>query len=398
MISDHRDQPCVPNRKILHVIPSLDRALGGTVECVRQMSSGIIELGYDVEILTLDDEINSRPKFFAKVISAGPRYLKYAFSIRLLWWLMRRIGRYDIVIVNGVWQFHAVAVWIAASINKIPFLVYPHGMITEYCVSNNALTRLKKLFYWGLVERRVLLGARAVLCTSLAEMNASKGYLPGSSKIQFDVVGNGIEIPDLNFDDGLTQALLSRHYLERQKYIIYLGRIDKIKGIDLLLRVYSQDAALRSAFHLVIAGPLDNGFSNELIDLARQLNIGTELHWIGAIHGDDKWRLLSCASALVLPSHHENFSIVVAEALAAGTPVLTTNKVGTSVEIMRYKAGFVADDTEVGVKDILKDWISLNDTERVGMRSNARLCFDECFRIDLPARRLQTIINRNMQY
>lgn len=396
MSFDQIGERAVLKKRVLHVIPSLNKSLGGTVECVRQMSAGVIDLGYDVEILTLDDEVDSRPNFGAKVISAGPRHIKYAFSIRLLWWLLRHIRNYDSVIVNGVWQFHAVAVFVAASINRIPFLIYPHGMITEYCVSNNPIKRLKKIIYWSLVERWVLTGASAVLCTSIAEMVASKGYLPGSSKIRFEVIGNGIELPSFDSNDELSEIVLAKYNLRRHKYLIYLGRIDKIKGIDTLLHVYAGNEALRDSYQLVIAGPLGNECAEELINLTRQLNISPGLHWIGSIHGEEKWRLLACASALVLLSHHENFSIVVAEALAVGTPVLTTNKVGTSGEILQYNAGFVGDDTIDGAKQILNKWISLCEHDKSIMKRNAQLCFDESFRIELPAQRLVRILEENL--
>ncbi len=370
---------------VLHVIPSLDPALGGTVECVRQISHGLVKRGCRVDIVTLNGSVANADPMAAKVISVGTLFSKYGFSPTLLFWLVTNCRNYDLIIVNGIWQFHTVATILAAGWKSIPVLVYSHGMLTEYCSHSKYL---KKLAYWLLVERRALFSARGVLCTSLAELESSRLGLPGADRLKFVYVGNGVEgIRRTAEHCFISKSRVENLYSDR-KYLLFLGRLNPIKGVDMLVRVFAANDMLREQYSLVIAGPGDRKYSEDLVDLSKQLGVDGEIHWLGPVYGEAKWNLILGADVFVLPSHHENFSIVCAEALSVATPVITTNKVGLARELKSYDAGLVCNDDEESLAEVLRYWVKLSDEQKLAMRVSARRCYDVEFSVERPVERI----------
>jgi glycosyltransferase involved in cell wall biosynthesis len=82
------------------------------------------------------------------------------------------------------------------------------------------------------------------------------------------------------------------------------------------------------------------------------------------LDGEQKWGAIGCSEVFVLPSHQENFGIVVAEALACRVPVLISNKINISREVQSEAAGFVETDTLAGTEALLQQWIGLSPQER----------------------------------
>ena len=100
------------------------------------------------------------------------------------------------------------------------------------------------------------------------------------------------------------------------------------------------------------------------------------------LKGEKKWGAFFASEVFCLPSHQENFGIVVAEALACGKPVLISNKVNIWREVAVDGAGFVHDDTVEGTAFGFQKWLNLIPTEREAMQLAARNCFETRFRID----------------
>ena len=110
------------------------------------------------------------------------------------------------------------------------------------------------------------------------------------------------------------------------------------------------------------------------------------------LQGDMKWGAFHAAEVFCLPSHHENFGIVVAEALACGKPVLISNKVNIWREIEADGAGFVADDTLDGTVTNLKRWLAMSQSEFQAMEARTATCFSNRFHVQRAAERLLEII------
>lgn len=125
-----------------------------------------------------------------------------------------------------------------------------------------------------------------------------------------------------------------------------------------------------------MAGPDQTGWPAALRDQAAKLGIADRISWPGMLQDDDKWGTFYASEVFCLPSHQENFGIIVAEALACGMPVLISNKVNIWWEIAANGAGFVADDTKKGTVANLERWLALSPPEFLMMKDQAITCFE----------------------
>ena len=144
-----------------------------------------------------------------------------------------------------------------------------------------------------------------------------------------------------------------------------------------------------------MAGPDQTGWKVVLESQAQELGIADRITWAGMLQGEIKWGAYYAAEAFVLPSHQENFGIVVAEALACGLPVLISDKINIWREIAEDGAGLVDADTVDGTTRNLQRWLSMNLNERQGMATKARASFQHRFTVRAMASSLLDTIRKN---
>ena len=162
-------------KRILHVIRSADPAGGGPIEVVTRLGIEHRLRGRMVEIATLDDPDAAFVKRFPLPIHPlGPVWSKYGYTSRLLPWLRSHASEFDLVIVNGLWQYTSFAVWQALRHRTTPYVVFPHGMLDPWFKQRYPLKHVKKWLYWPWAEYRVLRDASAVLFTSEDERRLAK--------------------------------------------------------------------------------------------------------------------------------------------------------------------------------------------------------------------------------
>jgi glycosyltransferase involved in cell wall biosynthesis len=141
-----------------------------------------------------------------------------------------------------------------------------------------------------------------------------------------------------------------------------------------------------------MAGPDQTGSMSALQHQAKRLGVAGRVTWTGMLQGDFKWGALHACEVFCLPSHQENFGIVVAEALGCGKPVLISNKVNIWREIETDGAGHVAEDNLAGTIRNLEAWLALDTIAYADMCQRARVCFQERFHVSRAAQRLVEII------
>jgi glycosyltransferase involved in cell wall biosynthesis len=154
--------------------------------------------------------------------------------------------------------------------------------------------------------------------------------------------------------------------------------------------VAGQDASL----HLLMAGPDQTGWMAQLQAQAQSLGVAERITWPGMLQGDMKWGAFYASEAFVLPSHQENFGIVVAEALGCGLPVLISDKVNIWREIAADGAGIVNTDTVDGTVQTLQRWLAMDAQERQNMAQQARLTFEQRYTVEAMAKSLIIVLNR----
>jgi glycosyltransferase involved in cell wall biosynthesis len=162
--------------------------------------------------------------------------------------------------------------------------------------------------------------------------------------------------------------------LRGRKYFLFLSRIHRKKGCDLLLEAFAR-VADQPDLDLVMAGPDEEGLQAVLEGKAQKLGISERVHWTGMLEGDVKWGALRSAEAFVLPSHQENFGVAVVEALACGVPVIISDKVNIWPEIAQDRAGIVKADTAEGTSEGMAAFLAMGPEERLTMIRNGIDCF-----------------------
>ena len=374
------------------MIPSVNPEAGGPIEGARQIDTRLVSLGVSVDLLTLDspNESHVNCDYPGSVIPLGPSKFHYGYNGRIVNWLKQHHNQYDAVIVNGLWQYHCFAVWRALSKSATPYYVFTHGMLDPWFKRTYPLKHIKKWLYWPWADYRVLRDAKSVLFTSDEEKRVSRDSF-FLYKCNEEVIAYGTSEPPQN--DGFDLEFLSKYpHLVGKRIVLFLSRIHKKKGCDLLIEAFASIADSDPDAHLVIAGPDEEGLKSDLIDLAAKFDINDRITWPGMLSGKEKWGAFYASEVLCLPSHQENFGIVVAEALACGKPVLITNKVNIWREIVHDNAGFVENDNVEGVTLLLKRWLSLSSEDRRTMSFNAKNSFSHRFNVKNVAASLISLI------
>ena len=308
-----------------------------------------------------------------KVHALGPTNTVYAYNPRLIPWLKLNGHRFQGVIVNGLWGYADFAAWRVFR-GKLPYLIFSHGMLDPYFKHRFPLKHVKKWIYWVLAEYWILRSASRVLFTTEAEERLARESF-WLHRWRGHVVAYGAS--PTSGDPEVQRAAFASSFptLANQRFLLFLGRIHRKKGCDLLLDAFAKIAAQDPDLHLVMAGPDQQGWSARLQATATRLGIADRVSWPGMLKGDVKWGAFRTAEAFVLPSHQENFGIAVAEAMSVGTPVLLADKVNIAEEIAEDGAGLMELDTPNGTARLLQRWVAMSPTEKDQMASRAADCF-----------------------
>ena len=384
----------LPTRmKILRVITSVNPKIGGPIEGIKQISWILANKGHITEIACLDSPdsvwLNN---FQFKVYALGPGKTNFKYSRKIFKWLKQNIKNYDCVIVHGLWQYPSLAVWKTSKKMKIPYFIYPHGMLDPWFKQNYILKHIKKCVYWPF-QYRILRDAKAVFFTSEEEKeHARESFRP--YKCNEKVVNYGI-IKQREDSKKQKEMFFSKFpELKNKRIILFLGRIHEKKGIDLLLKAFTTAAIKDNLLHLVIAGPNQNDLKEKLKELIEILKINNKVTWTGMLLDEIKWGAFYSAEVFILPSHQENFGIAVVEALSCGVPVLITNKINIWREIAQYEAGLIENDDLDGTIKLLERWLSVPNSQKRLMKKQAVKCFEDNFEISKSTKRLIDIIRQ----
>ena len=385
--------------RLLHVIQSVNPAHGGPIEGVRQIARIYASRKIDAELVS--HELPDDPcvaDFPLKVHALGPGSLgKYGYSPRLLPWLEQSHHNYDCVIVHGIWQYHGYACWRVLRNTQTPYVVFTHGMLDPWFKRQYPLKHIKKSLYWRWREYRVLRDAKAVLFTSEEErILAAQSFRV--YRVNPFVVGYGTRIPNLDLVTLRTEFLAEHPHLRGKRLAIFIGRIHPKKGCDLLIEAFHKTLAANPDWHLLMVGPDQVGWQVELQQMSNRLGIFDRITWTGMLQGERKWGAIAASEIFVLPSHQENFGIVVAEALAGGVPALISNQVNIWREIQNEHAGLVEQDSLAGTINLFQAWNLLDDSQRAAMRTNSRLCFEKHFDLENSSSRFLRLMQSLAQH
>lgn len=379
--------------RILRVIHSANPRGGGPIEGIRRVGEAWLNWGHEVEVASLDDKQVLKEWHSAIPLHpVGTGSPGFGRAPEFPDWLTENHARYDAVVVSGLWQYHGWATRRVLLPRGRPYWVFPHGMLDPWFRRAYPLKHLKKWFYWWCIERANLFHAQAVLYTSTEEQRLARGTFP-AYRAREKVVHYGTQGPVEGENTGLSASTVE--LWQGRPYLLFLSRLHEKKGGDLLLRAFAREAP--EPYVLVMAGPDSQGNLARWQSLAKELGVASRVYWPGMLQGSRKWSALKNADLFVLPSHQENFGIVVAEALASSCPVLTTRQVNIWKEIEEAGAGWAVEDQLDGIAGGLHEWFHHLRFHRELMADRARTLFLDKFEIQNAAasllKTLQEAIN-----
>jgi glycosyltransferase involved in cell wall biosynthesis len=351
--------------KVLHVVAGLAESGGGLSELVPRFAREARRCGLNVTIATVASEratlssaAEAAEKVGVRIVRFYPSFPRPVFYSKSMGCgLAALVHEADIVHVHSNWTF---PVWWAcrcALRAGRPLVMSPQGCLDPVRLAHSAWK--KRLA--GLLDRRFLRSAMLIHATSAAEEAWIQRYIGGSPRIV--VIPNGVDLPTPG-------AMGKVDPLTRQ--VLFLGRLHPLKGIDLLLDAWARVGRLQPTgppWRLVIAGPDEQGMRRRLEEQARRHGLAN-VSFIGAVYGADKARQFANTDLFVLPSRSENFGIAVAEALAAGVPVITTKR--TPWREIEGSCGWWVEPTSESIATALDAAMRLSDAERVAMGAKGR--------------------------
>lgn len=273
---------------------------------------------------------------------------KWAYSPKLATYLVQQAVSTDIIHMHSMWLYPNLAGSRAARRAGTPYIVRPAGSLEPWSLENR---KLKKKLYLSLISRRILNGAARIHAVSPQEAGRIETF---GFKSPVIMVPNGVQIRDIRLQESKKSALMALNWPRARKRILFLGRIDPKKGVELLLKAFSLIDAESLDARLVFVGPDDHHYAQGIKAKASRMRESSRIHFVGELLGERKWRAFRAADIFVLPSYSENFGNAVLEALSVGTPVAVSQN--TPWESVRQRgAGYwLPRETNAFAEAILK--------------------------------------------
>lgn len=377
--------------RVLHVIPSLAQADGGTSQAVLGICQHLRSVaGVTAEIATTrnapaDGPGPSLPGYGETPVHWLPRTCSRAwkYSRPLGTWLGAHAADYDVIHAHAVFTYSTLAARRAATAARIPLVITPHGMLAPYSLTRKAV---RKFWYWHLFEKRNLAAACCLHATAPAEQEEICRLLPGQRVV---CVSLGVDPAALELPK--SRGLFRRRFgiPEDAPLLLYLSRLHSKKGLaDVLLPAL---ARLPSEVRLAVVGDADVG-EPEQMSLARaeaqRLGVSQRVTFTGSIYGEEKWACYDDADLYVLPSAHENFGITVIEAMARGIPCVVSPGVQCGPFVDRARAGRIVPRDVAALAADLAALLAVQRCEREEMGRRGREFVARELTWDQNARRL----------
>jgi glycosyltransferase involved in cell wall biosynthesis len=316
--------------KILQVTPAfVPSEFGGIKIQSYYLSRELVKRGHDVTVFTSNAR-NSRANLDRqgrydvegiKVVYFNNylpnQYMLLFFIPGIIKALRKDLMEYDIVHLHGIRTFPSLATHHYCTKYGVPYVLTPHGSLPQ--INNWVL--LKKVYDYVL-GNKALTDASRLIATTATEAEQFRRFGIEAGRIVQS--RNGIDTAE--FDRLPARgAFRKNHNITEKNIILFLGRIHKIKGLDILAAAFAELLRDGEEARLVIAGQ-DYGYGDELKRTLRTLNVENRVTFTGYLSGSAKIEAYVDADVYVLPSVYESFSTTVLEALACGTPVIVTDR------------------------------------------------------------------------
>lgn len=337
--------------KVVHFLSSIDKSSGGVTAYMELLSR---------ELKDKVDLVIATGTSISPIQIQGVKVEFFDLSVKQIKSISQSFNKFlfeekpDIVHVNGIWEPYCWLFQKEAQNNGIKVILSPHGMLEPYILTRNPWKKKIAMF---LYQNKAIKKAEYIHATAISEWNNIKklGY-----KNKNIIIPNGVD----------TSEILTKNSFNKiKRSFLFLSRIHPKKGIELLLEAVSYIKS--EDFDVIIAGTGDENYTKNLIELAKSKKLEDRVKFIGPVYGKEKWELYKKVDYFILPTYSENFGIVIAEALATGLPVITTQ--GTPwKELKENNCGWWIDLSIENLKETISTALCLSTDELMKMGQNGK--------------------------
>jgi glycosyltransferase involved in cell wall biosynthesis len=360
--------------KILHVIPSIAPLRGGPSQAVLEMVWALRQQGVDATIVTTNDQgealldvalhqwinypVSAADNDQTVPVCIFPRFSapidaiqEFTFSFALTTWLFQHIREYDVIHIHAVFSYPSIIAMMLARIFRVPYIIRPLGSLAHWSLQQGSK---KKQLYLRLISRE-LAETSGIHFTSMQEQQEAASLNLASPSF---ILPHGTTFPAV-MPDAKNQLRTWLNLPPADPIILFLSRLHPKKGIEVLIQALEHLNKARGdqCFQLVIAGSGSSEYEAEIDRCVARAGIQARTHRVGFVSGARKQLLLQGADLFALPSHSENFGIVVLEALGAGLPVLITPEVALADWVQTQQVGWVVPQEAEAIAQALQDFI-----------------------------------------
>lgn len=317
--------------KILFVIPYFYPAefFGGPVRTAFETAKKLAENGHEIRVFTSDAKDLEHRLIVNNTIFDGVTvsYLRNLSMLPVKWSklcitpsldkeLKKNLDKFDLIHVHEYTTYQNIVVHKFARKYHVPYILQAHGSLP--IIGRQG----RKRIYDALFGANLLKDASQVIALNRMEF---KQYIKaGVTKEKISIIPNGLDLSHYEYlpDKGTFKQKFSIG--ENKRIILFLGRLNRIKGLDTLVAAFKQVVERFSDVVLVIAGP-DDGYLSELNSLIKSLRLNNSILLVGPLYGNDKLSAYIDAEVFVLPSTYETFPVTILEAYACSKPVIASS-------------------------------------------------------------------------
>lgn len=361
------------NMRVIHVVTSIAEEFAGPSYSVPSLCSALKKNGCDVTLFTLEPAVFRDYDFpvvyFKRDLTFGSVISKIlGISSSMHKELESVAGDVDIIHSHMLWKAVNIYPGLVAKKNNVPFLISPRGTLSTWAL-NHAAWKKKLSLIFG--QKKALDAVSVFHATAESEKSEIESF--GYNKTACTVIPNGIDIPKL-------------YEIKKKKRLVFVSRIHEKKGVGLLIKVWSSLQLLFPSWSLSIVGPLNNEYAKSMMALSKELKC-VNIEFTGELYGAEKDKYLQESSLFVLPTHSENFGMVVAEALANSIPVICS-KGAPWAGLEQYECGWWINNDYESLYKQLETSMSLDLSELNNMGMKGREWMSTEYSWDAIAKRM----------
>lgn len=353
--------------KVLHVAANLTAEWGGPTQVITNLTKALSSKGVEITIY-------SPVRRGEEVVRPEGTNIKL-FNVDYFdkWWIgysrefrnemERAPATFDLVHIHEMWHYSHYAASMAFRKESKPYIITLHGELNIERIHNS----LKKKMYLSMIQKKIL--NKAAWLHTITDKETLQAQSICSNR-NISKIPNGVDFDSfLNLPDK-NDILQYYPSVAGKKVLLFLGRINKIKGLDILVKAFGQLACNRDDLCLIIAGPDNDGYKTEIVQLINDYNVSDKVIFTGMISGHEKMSVLTGSDLFILPSYSEGFSISILEAMACGLPVIISNECNFP-EVDEFHCGITIEHKDNKLKETIQIMLQEPDRLKV-MGNNAR--------------------------